>query len=328
MKRILPIMIVLAAAIAAGVYWVRQREANHSTDVLRLYGNVDIREAQLGFRVPGRLIEVRVDEGDTVTPETLVARLDDAPYRREAEEATARLESARARLRLLEGGNRPQEVDQARAVLRERQVVLANAERVFRRQQALLQGRAVSQQESDDAEAHFQEAQARVNSAKAQLGLLEAGFREEEIAQAKAEVTRAEAAVASANLRVSDTTLKASTGGVVLTRAVEPGTYLQVGANVVTLSLTNPVWVRAYVDEPNLGRVRPGAAVRVISDSRPTQPYKGQVGFISPRAEFTPKSVETPELRTSLVYRLRIVVEDPDGSLRQGMPVTVDFATP
>lgn len=327
MKRIVPI-VVLLAVIAGGVCWARNRQAHRTTDVLRLYGNVDIREAQLGFRVPGRLAAVLVDEGDAVGSETVVARLDDAPYRREAEESAARLESARARLRLLEAGNRPQELEQARAALRERQVLLGNAERIFRRQQELWEGRAVSQQERDDAEARFQEAEARANSAKAQLGLLEAGFREEEIAQAKAEVTRAEAAVASANLRVSDTALKAPTAGIVLTRAVEPGTYVQAGAPVVTLSLTNPVWVRAYVDEPNLGRVRPGASVRVISDSRPTQPYKGQVGFISPRAEFTPKSVETPELRTSLVYRLRIVVDDSDGSLRQGMPVTVDFATP
>jgi len=131
---------------------------------------------------------------------------------------------------------------------------------------------------------------------------------------------------AAAKIQLADTELHAPSNGVILTRAQEVGAIVQAGATVLTLSLQTPVWVRAYVDEPHLGDVHPGAKVEVFTDSKPDQPYHGQVGYISPRSEFTPKSVETEELRTSLVYRLRVVVSDPDASLRQGMPVTVKLA--
>jgi HlyD family secretion protein len=184
----------------------------------------------------------------------------------------------------------------------------------------------VSSQERDDAQARAREAVARLNSAREQLKLLESGFRVEEIAQSKAEVGRAEAALQAAELRLQDTVLQSPAEGVVLTRAQEPGAIVQPGATVLTVSLKQPVWVRAYIPEPDLGRVHPGLKVEVTTDTRREKPYRGQIGYISPRAEFTPKNVETPGLRTSLVYRLRVVVEDPDEGLRQGMPVTVRLA--
>jgi HlyD family secretion protein len=164
-----------------------------------------------------------------------------------------------------------------------------------------------------------------VKAAEAKLKLLESGFRTEEIAAADAKVEQAKAAHATAALRLQDTELKAPSDGVVLTRSLEPGAIVQAGATAISLSLENPVWVRAYVHERELGQVPPGTKVLLTTDSRPDKAFHGKVGFVSPRAEFTPKSVETPELRTSLVYRLRVVVEDSDGSLRQGMPVTVSL---
>lgn len=318
-KGVLVVLVLLLAA--AGVWYVRER-LPAATNELVLHGNVDIREVNLGFRVSGRLQEVLRDEGDAVKPGEILARLDDEPYRREVEESRARVGSSRAHLTLLEAGNRPQEIEEARAQLHEREVTAANAERLYHRQEQLYQNRTVSIQERDDAEASYREAEARLNSAREQLNLLEAGFRVEDIAQAKAELARAEATLASAELRVSDTVLKAPAEGVVYTRAQEPGAILQAGATVLTVSLRQPVWVRAYLEEPDLGRVHPGLKVQVHTDSKPGQVYTGQIGYISPRAEFTPKNVETRELRTSLVYRLRIVVDDPDEGLRQGMPVT------
>jgi len=273
--------------------------------------------------VPGKLLEVLRDEGDAVRPGDKLARLDDEPLRREVEEARAQTASTQARLQMLEAGYRPEEIAQARALWREREATLANAERWFQRQEQLLKTKAISEQDREDAQARFREAEARAKSAREQLTLLEAGYRPEEITQARAEFARAGAALASAELRLKDTVLEAPAAGVVITRAQEPGAILPAGATVLTVSLQEPVWVRAYISEPDLGRVHPGAKVRVLTDSRPGQPYAGQVGFISPRAEFTPKSVETTELRTSLVYRLRIVVTDADAGLRQGMPVTV-----
>ncbi|MDU7297644.1 MAG: HlyD family secretion protein [Klebsiella pneumoniae] len=195
------------------------------------------------------------------------------------------------------------------------------------------------------------QAQANVSTAQAQYDLMMAGYRAEEIAQAaaavkqaqaaydyaqnfyqqeiaqaKASLEQAQAALAQAKLDLHDTVLTAPSDGTLMTRAVEPGTMLNAGGTVLTLSLTHPVWVRAYVDEKNLGQAQPGQEVLLYTDSRPDKPYHGKIGFVSPSAEFTPKTVETPDLRTDLVYRLRIVVTDADGALRQGMPVTISFS--
>ncbi len=323
MKKKLPILILLLAALAVAGWLARNKLSRPEAKELRLFGNVDIREVNLGFRVGGRIKEVLRDEGDEVKAGDVLAALDDEPYRREVDQARAQLASSRARLQLLEAGNRPQEIAQARAVAHEREVTEANARQLFGRQQELFRNKTISSQERDDAEARYREAEARLNSARAQLELLEAGFRAEDIAQAKAELSRAEAALAGAELNVQDSVLKAPADGVVLTRAQEPGAIVQAGASVLTVSLKRPVWVRAYVPEPDLGRLHPGMRVSVFTDSLPGKPYSGQIGYISPRSEFTPKNVETPDLRTSLVYRVRVVVEDPDEGLRQGMPVTV-----
>lgn len=323
MKKRIPALI-LVALLAVGAFWLAKGKLQRTASgALTLYGNVDIREVNLGFRVSGRVAKVLRDEGDAVVTGEVLANLDEAPYQREAEEARAQVGSARARLQLLEAGNRPQEIAQARAVLREREVTATNSQVTFARLEELYRTRAVSAQERDDAEARAREANARLISAAEQLKLLEEGFRSEEIAQAKAELGRAEAALASAELRLQDTILKAPADGVVLTRAQEPGAILQAGATVLTVSLRKPVWVRAYIQETDLGKVHPGMKVRILSDTHRARAYAGQIGYISPRAEFTPKNVETPELRTSLVYRLRVVVADPDEALRQGMPVTV-----
>ena len=327
MKKRLVIIALLAVVAAAVAWFARAREQAGEARGLRLFGNVDIREVNLGFRVSGKLAEVRRDEGDAVQAGDTLARLDDEPYRREVEEAKGQAASLRARVQWLDAGNRPQEISQATALVREREVTATNAQRLHQRLRELFAGNAVSAQARDDAEARYREADARLKSSREQLALLEAGFRVEEIAQAKADLSKAEAALAGAELRLRDAVLLAPSDGVVLTRAQEPGAILQAGATVLTLSLREPVWVRAYVPEPNLGSIHPGMKALVYTDSRPGKPYEGQVGFISPRAEFTPKTVETPELRTSLMYRLRVVVEKPDEGLRQGMPVTVELGS-
>ncbi len=325
MKKVIPIGIVSLCVVGGAVWFYHQRQSGKET-TLTLYGNVDIREVTLGFRVPGRLANLRFDEGDQVKAGDVMASLDDEPYRHQAANAQAQVESLRARLKLRETGNRPEEIAQARALVREREATAANAERLFKRSEELLATRGVAIQDRDNAAASDEEAQARLKSARENLALLEAGFRVEDIAQARADLAQAEAALATANLQVKDTVLTAPSDGVILTRAQEAGAIVQAGSTVFTLSLVSPVWVRAYVHEPDLGRLHPGMKVEVRTDSRPDKSYTGQIGYISPRAEFTPKSVETTELRTALVYRLRIVVANPDAGLRQGMPVTVTVA--
>jgi HlyD family secretion protein len=323
MKKTL-IVLVLLAALAAIIWQVRDKFRQPGIP-LQLYGNVDIRGVDLGFRVAGRLLEVLHDEGDAVKAGDLLARIDAVPFAHDLARATAELAAVEADLRLKKSGYRREEIEQARAALEESRVFAADAARTHQRQAGLVAGGGTSKQNLESAEAAFDQAQQRVKVNEAKLRLLESGFRAEEIAIADAKVAQAQAARASAALHLEDTELRAPSAGIVLTRALEPGAIVQAGATAISLSLEQPVWVRAYVDERNLGRVPPGTKVLLITDGRPNRPFHGKVGFVSPRAEFTPKSVETPELRTSLVYRLRVVVDDPDASLRQGMPVTVSL---
>jgi HlyD family secretion protein len=322
MKKKIPIVIVLSAIVAsAGWFYVKHHRENEAG--LTLYGNVDIREVTLGFRVSGKLEKLAYDEGDKVKSGAVLAMLDDEPYLNQVASVQAQVDSKRALLQLREAGNRPEEIAQAKALVRELEVTAANAELLLKRSEEMLLAKGVSIQDRDNAAASFKETEAKLSSARENLALLEAGFRVEDIAQARADLAQAEASLATAKLELKDTILNAPSDGVILTRAQEAGAILQTGSTVFTLSLVNPVWVRAYVHEPDLGHIHPGMKVNIYTDSRLGRPYRGQIGYISPSAEFTPKSVETTELRTALVYRLRVVVADPDDGLRQGMPVTI-----
>lgn len=311
--------VLLLVLILLG-WWLLSRPQEE--DRLTLYGNVDIREADLGFRVSGRLAAMVFEEGDVVAVGDILARLDTEPYREALAAAEARVDEARANLARLESGTRPQEIAAAEARVAEARADLANAEREFERQRILIESAATSRRDRDNALAGRDTARARLDSAQETLALAREGFRSEEIDAARAALALARAEADQARTRVDDATLLAPSDGVILSRIREPGSILAAGAPVYTLSLRAPVWVRAYVDEPNLGRLHPGMKALIRTDSR-AEPYEGQIGFISPRAEFTPKTVETEALRTDLVYRLRVVVDEDIDGLRQGMPVTV-----
>jgi HlyD family secretion protein len=330
MKRRLRVMLAVlvlggagAAAFLALDLQARLGFAREEETALTLYGNVDIRQVDLGFRVSGRLTEMRFEEGDPVAAGDLLATLDRKPYEDDLRLAVAEVAAERANVEKMQAGTRPAEIEQARALVAEREASLINAERQFQRHQELVEGGAVSRQAFEDTRALLDEARARLISAQRALDLALEGFRSEDKAAAQAALDAAIARQAAAETALADTELRAPAAGVILARVREPGAIVAAGPAVYTLSLERPVWVRAYVPEPDLGLIHPGQAALVVTDSRPDRPYHGQIGFISPVAEFTPKSVETPELRTDLVYRLRIVVDAPDPGLRQGMPVTV-----
>jgi len=326
MKKKIVILVVLAAVAAAGVfgyrYWKRDQAAENGTE-LTLYGNVDIRKVDLGFRVSGRIQTLFFEEGDAVRQGERLALLDRVPYENGVALAQAARDRADAQLARLQNGTRPQEVRQARARVTEAQASLRAIEEQYRRSSKLVKVNAISQQSFDDIQASRDAARARLTSARETLALALEGFRQEDIAAGRAQLAEAEARLEQARIRLDDTEISAPADGVLLTRVVEPGAIVAAGQTVATLSLNDPVWVRAYVPEPQLGKVWPGMPAEIYTDSRPDQPYRGHVGFISPEAEFTPKSVETPRLRTDLVFRLRLVAENPDEGLRQGMPVTV-----
>jgi HlyD family secretion protein len=311
-------IIVVAAAGAAAWLWYGPRESNTS---LTLYGNVDIREVELAFRVPGRLEKMYVDEGESVTAGQLVAELDAEPYRESVDVAAARVQQAEANVAKMKAGSRPQEVERARAAVAEARAMYEDADSDYQRQNGLFESGASSEKARNAARARRDEAAAKLSSAREALALAEEGFRAEDIAAAEADFAAAKAQHELAKTQLEDTKLFAPSAGILLSRVREPGSMLGQGAPVYSLSLRDPIYVRAYVSEPNLGKLTPGSKVTVTTDSS-DKIYHGHVGFISPRAEFTPKSVQTTDLRTDLVYRLRIVVDDADDGLRQGMPVT------
>ncbi|MEJ2200515.1 MAG: secretion protein HlyD [Desulfuromonadaceae bacterium] len=318
--------LVLVALLGAAFYcWREQRQPVAAAD-LTLFGNVDIRKVDLGFRVGGRLAVLPFQEGDRIAAGALVARLDPTPYQDELNLALAQQQQAEAQLAKLEAGSRPQETAQAEALVRERQATLDNLDLEYKRLQALLESGAVARQVFDNISATRAEARARLATSREGLNLAREGFRSEDIAAARADLRAAEARTAVARTRLEDIRCLAPAEGAVLTRVEEPGAIVAAGQTVLTLSLDTPVWIRAYIEEPDLGRIYPGMPARVFTDSRPQQPYRGQIGFISPEAEFTPKTVQTEELRTRLVYQLRIIADNPDQGLRQGMPVTVTLA--
>ena len=326
-RRIIAALVLVALAAGGGYAWLSPQFAPAADAGLTLYGNVDIREVDLGFRVAGRLQAMHFEEGDAVAAGQLLAELDAQPLQEALAVAEAGVLRAQAQLDRLNSGSRPQEVQQAQARVAEAEAALENAELELARQQGLFDDGLNSRHALDAALARRDQSAARLRANQEALGLAVEGFRQEDIAAARAALGAALARRDQAKTQVQDAQLLAPSPGVILTRALEPGAILKVGSPVYTLSLTETLYVRAYVSEASLGRVVPGTAVRIRTDST-ERAFSGQVGFVSPRAEFTPKTVETPELRTDLVYRLRIVVADPDPSLRQGMPVTVEVPTP
>ena len=300
-------VVVLAAVVAGGYWWYQSRQDNGLT----LYGNVDIRTVNLSFRVGGRVESLAVDEGDAIKAALMQAK--------------AGVSVAQAQYDLMLAGYRDEEIAQAAAAVKQAQAAYDYAQNFYNRQQGLWKSRTISANDLENARSSRDQAQATLKSAQDKLRQYRSGNREQDIAQAKASLEQAQAQLAQAELNLQDSTLIAPSDGTLLTRAVEPGTVLNEGGTVFTVSLTRPVWVRAYVDERNLDQAQPGRKVLLYTDGRPDKPYHGQIGFVSPTAEFTPKTVETPDLRTDLVYRLRIVVTDADDALRQGMPVTVQF---
>lgn len=326
MKRLArPALLIVVLLLVAGWVWKEQRDAERNNGLL--YGNVDIREVEMAFRQSGRLQSVLVDEGDRVKKGDLLAELDDQPLRDALARADAELQAAQAELQKLQRGSRDQEIRRGEAQVAQAKAALDLATVEFKRQTALKAKGVTSQQALDAATTTRDEASAALAVAQQSLSMLREGARSEDVAAGEARLAAATAARAQAQTALDDAKLIAPSDGVVLSRIKEPGSLLVGPTTVLTLSLTDPIYVRAYVPETQLASVAPGTQVWIRSDSS-DKTYTAQVGFVSPRAEFTPKSVETAELRTDLVYRLRIVVRESNGGLLQGMPVTVYLHNP
>ena len=327
-KRFALLLLVLAAVL--GVLYAngdldglidrfREKDPNR----IRLYGNVEIRQVLLGFRVSGRVEAVYREEGERVASGDLLAILDPVPYRIKRSEAQGAMLQAKAALEKLHRGFRTEEVQEAAAQRDRVRASLDLAEKDYSRISNLFAQKAVARSELDRASSQRNALRAELAAAENALALMREGYRKEDIEAAEAAYEAASARFAAAENALSDTELRSPAEGTILTRVTEPGTVVGAGQVVYALALERPVQVRAYIPEPQLGRVRVGMPARIFTDSSPT-PIEGTLTFISPTAEFTPKQVQTEDLRTDLVYRARILVEDDrDGRLKNGMPVTV-----
>jgi len=326
MKRFFKIFILAVIFISVGVLggrWFIKMKNNPSTTELKIYGNIDMRDANLAFNEQERIARVLVEEGDRVTAGQVLARLQTHRLEAQIREAEAQIAAQQEVVKRLEAGTRPQEIEQARAEVAAVKATVRNSMLNFERISKTSGTGATSQQALDNARAQFDVDQAQLKVKEKGLNLALEGPRKEDIAAAKNTLEALKAALSLLKIRLADMTLISPSPGIIRNRILEPGEMASPNQPVVTLALTDPKWVRAYVPEPDLGRINLGMKAKILSDSFPDQSFEGWIGFISPVAEFTPKTVETEDLRTKLVYEVRVFVHDSEDLLRLGMPVTV-----
>ncbi|MBA3815670.1 MAG: efflux RND transporter periplasmic adaptor subunit [Parachlamydiaceae bacterium] len=271
MRKLIIFFVLSVIFIASAYIYYRKTHSPQHRDSILLFGNVDVRQVQMGFRVEGRVETMLFEEGDFVAEGVKMAELDKQPYANQVLQAQANADSISHSLH--------------------------NAEKLLQRRSELIGDGSISQEDYDNALSSREIYAANFKAAEAAKGIADTNFK--------------------------DTIIFAPSAGTILTRIREPGSVVKPADPIYTLSILAPVWVRAFIAEPDLGLIYPGMPAEVYSDSAGGKVYKGHVGFISPVAEFTPKTVETTQLRTTLVYRLRIIADNPDRGLRQGMPVTV-----
>ena len=319
MKRILFAVLLLGAFFALGAWFYWNNKINER-GVLRLSGHIEATETDLGFKVPGKIAAIHFEEGQEVKAGEVVAELESQDLRRELEAAQARQEAARANLTKLEAGYRPEEVRQAKAAAAQAQADYNEKAKDFRRIQNLFERRTVPATTRDKAEAAYLMAKEALRQTQENYALLKSGYRREDIDAARAEFRQAEASLELAQTRLGYATITSPVTGVVLARPMEPGQVAAVGATVLTLGDLDNAYFEGYIPETDLARVRYEQKAAVTTDAYPGKRYPAWVSYISAKAEFTPKSVETFKERVTLVYRTKIRVENPDHELKPGMP--------
>ena len=320
-KIIIPVVVLIL--VAAGVWRFWETEQQAPGPEIKIFGNIDIRQAGLAFPEQQRIIEVLVQEGDRVTAGQTLARQQSDRLEAQISQTKSQISAQQQVVNRLEAGTRRQEIEQARAEVVAARAQLDNAKTTYTRVQQTADAGVASQQALDNARSAFNVAQAQLQVKQKALNLALEGPRKEDIAAARDTLKSLEASLSLLNIRLADMTLRSPSVGVIQNRILEPGEMGGPTRPVVTLALTTPKWVRAYIPEPELDLINLGMPAKIMVDAYPDQPYDGWIGFISPVAEFTPKSVQTEDLRTKLVYEVRVFIRDPKDLLRLGTPATV-----
>ena len=320
------VLIVLLVVIGGTVFYVRRNEKPKDENVVRVSGNIEITDAAASFKIAGRVTERLVTEGDVVKAGQIIAKLDDIDLKQEVNLRGAEVEAARASLKELHAGFRPEEIQEATATLARVKAEEERYKKDYERQQGLFQKEVISQRELEATRMSYETASAKVREAEQQLILRKKGFRVEQIEQGEAKLQQAQQALDIAQTRLSYATLVSPFDGLVLSKSIEPGEYVSAGTPIVTIGQLNNVWLRAYIDETDLGRVHVGQSAKVKTDSYPNKTYPGQISFISSESEFTPKTVQTEKERVRLVYRIKIDISNPEMQLKPGMPADAEIA--
>lgn len=320
---LISIIVILTIAI-----WLINKDKKLDQD-LTLFGNVDIRQVSLAFEQAGRIQTLSVQEGDKVKKGELLATIKTDALRIQEQQAEAQLNVQKQMIIAQEVGTRPEQIAQAKAQLVSAEAQFEKAKKDYQRLQVLINttsGQATSKQELDYAQSSQATAAAAVKEREANLQLLQKGARAEDRAAAKAQYQATQANLNLIQYQISQSELRSPVDAVVRARLQEVGDMTTAQKTVYTLALTNPKWVRVYANEKDLSSIKMGAKARVIRDTVPDQPITGQIGYISSVAEFTPKTVQTEDIRTTLVYEVRVYVNDPNDRLKMGQPVTVKIA--
>ena len=321
MKKIIPIVILFAAAIAAGFYFYPRfiKKPAPATE-LTLSGNIEAHESLVSFKVPGRIVDLPVEEGSQVQQGALLARVDDADSMQKVRIDEAAVQSRASSLALTLAGTRQQELKasqqtmfDAQADLDEKRLENDRAVQLYSKDEISAQDRDLAATALKRAEATFKAAQQRFNEATE-------GSRKEDIAIAQANLHEANANLGLSKVNLTYTTLNAPSTGVITVREAELGEVVAPGSPVVTLADLDHIWLRAYVAETDLGKIHWGQDASITTDTYPGKQYHGRISFIASDAEFTPKSVQTQQERVTLVYRIKIDIDNPNHELKPGMP--------
>ena len=326
MKKIGIALALAVVVIISAIFVIRRSEHNRSENI-RVSGNIEITSTALSFKVPGRVLARPVDEGETVKAGQLVAQLDDADLANEVALRRAQLENARQVLAELEAGSRKEEIGQAEAALSRTEAEAKQLSDDFQRQKALFEKEVIPKQKLDAAKAAMDSSRAQEREAREALTLVRKGPRRERIAQAQARLKESQEALNEAQTRLGYATLASPVAGLVTAKHIEPGEQVNAGTPVITIGDIGNTWLRAYIPETELGRVKVGQKARITTDTYPGRLYEGTVSFISPEAEFTPKNVQTEKERVKLVYRIKITLPNPQMELKPGMPADAEIIT-
>jgi len=317
-KRIVPLILIVALAVGAFFYF--RKGEGPGKGGLRISGNIEITTVEASFKIPGRVAERPVREGQVVAAGQVLARLDDQDLKLEIAQRKAQVDAARAVLEELTSGSRKEEIAQAQAAWERAQAEERRARSDFERQKRLYEREVISAREFDLAKTAFEAAEARSREAREFLNLVRKGARAEKIEQARFALEQAQKALEAARTRLGYATLTAPIAGTVLSENIQAGEYVVPGTPIVTLGDVQRVYLRAYINETDLGRVKIGQKVKIATDAFPGKTYEGTITYISPQAEFTPKNIQTHKERVKLVYRIKVDIPNPDLELKPGMP--------